>query len=144
MVFCTNCGFEVTTEPSKFCPKCGTTTFQDSEKTDSVVNHTSNNSSIIPTERSKFWYLLPIVFGIVGGLIAYLVLRKSDSRKAKRCLIIGIVFTLLGMSLGIGLYDNSPIEVTESNDDWVEEYYLEHPEEDPCNDPTARAFGLCK
>lgn len=128
MVFCTSCGFEVTDESSKFCPKCGTTTFQDSKKTDSVANHTSNNSSIISTERSKLWYLLAIIFGIVGtyegfffiaiigGLIAYLVLRKSDSRKAKRCLIIGIVFALLALAVGIGMYGNLLVELTETDD----------------------------
>jgi len=98
MVFCTGCGFEVKDESVKFCPKCGIATYKDSKKTDSV-SHTSNNSLIIPTKRSKAWYLLPIgfgimggVFAIVGGLIAYLVLRKSDSKKARNCLIVGIVF----------------------------------------------------
>ena len=27
--------------------------------------------------------------------------------------------------------------------DFVEEYWEQHPDEDPCNDPTAKAFGLC-
>ena len=142
MVFCTGCGLKVTNESPKFCPKCGTTTFQDSEKTDSVVNHTSNNSSIIPTERSKFWYLLPIVFGIVGGLIAYLVLRKSDSKKARNCLIIGIVFTLIALFLFVTV-DFFPDD-NAGSEDYVEEYFREHPDEDPCNDPTAKAFGLCE
>jgi hypothetical protein len=31
-----------------------------------------------------------------------------------------------------------------TENDWVEEYWKQHPDEDPCNDPTARAFGLCK
>jgi hypothetical protein len=28
--------------------------------------------------------------------------------------------------------------------DFSEEYWEQHPYEDPCNDPTAKAFGLCE
>ena len=41
--------------------------------------------------RSKWWYLLPIGLGIIGGLVAFLVLRKEDSDLAKDCFIWGIV-----------------------------------------------------
>jgi len=44
----------------------------------------------LTTKRSNFWYILPLVLGLLGGIIAYFVLRKSDSKKAKICLIIGI------------------------------------------------------
>ena len=48
MVFCKSCGFEVTDESSKFCPKCGKTLFQKS-KTDSQIDSTSN----VPKTPSK-------------------------------------------------------------------------------------------
>ncbi len=41
--------------------------------------------------RSGLWYLLPIIFGIIGGVIAYLVLRKEDYDMARDCFIWGIV-----------------------------------------------------
>ena len=45
-------------------------------------------------ERSILWYILPIVLGIIGGIIAYFVLRKDDKKRAERCLFIGIIVAL--------------------------------------------------
>jgi len=45
-------------------------------------------------KRSPFWYLLPIFFGFVGGIIAYFILKNTDHQKAKRCVIVGIVFSI--------------------------------------------------
>jgi len=44
----------------------------------------------LTTKRSNFWYILPIVFGVLGGIIAYFILRKSDPQKAKICFFVGI------------------------------------------------------
>ena len=76
--FCIQCGSKLSGE--NFCPKCGS-------------NQTPNPSRL--KKRSNFWYLVPIIFSIVGGIITYLVLRKSDSSKAKKCLVIGIVIFIL-------------------------------------------------
>jgi len=35
------------------------------------------------------WYILPIVFGFLGGIMAVLIIRKSDPRKALICVIVG-------------------------------------------------------
>ena len=40
--------------------------------------------------RSRWWYLLPILFGLVGGIIAYFYLKKNDLYMAKLCLYISI------------------------------------------------------
>ena len=50
----------------------------------------------IKKKPSKAWYLLPIFFGIVGGVIGYFVLRKRDREFAERVLIIGLVMILAG------------------------------------------------
>lgn len=47
--------------------------------------------------KSVLWYMLPVLLGIIGGVIAYFILRKSDSRKAKTCLLIGGV--IFGISI---------------------------------------------
>ncbi len=44
--------------------------------------------------RSNAWFLLPILFGLIGGVIAYFVLRKDDSIKAKTCVCIPITVGL--------------------------------------------------
>jgi len=45
--------------------------------------------------RSGAWYLAPILFGLIGGFIAYVITRHDDPRKAKNCLIIGLAVTVL-------------------------------------------------
>ena len=51
--------------------------------------------------RSNAWFLLPIFFGIIGGIIAYFVLRHDDQRKARNCLYLGIVFMVIGIIVNI-------------------------------------------
>ena len=46
--------------------------------------------------RSNWWYLLPIVFSVIGGLISYFAIKRDDSEKAKFCLSVGLI-----MSFGI-------------------------------------------
>ena len=51
--------------------------------------------------RSNFWFLLPIFLGLIGGIIAYFVLRQDDPNKAKNCLYLGIVLAIIGLMLNI-------------------------------------------
>jgi uncharacterized membrane protein len=52
-------------------------------------------------QRSKVWFLLPIFFGVIGGIIAYFILRQSDPQKAKNCLYLGLVLMLIGIIFNI-------------------------------------------
>ena len=66
--------------------------------------------------RSRMWYLLPILVGMIGGIIAYLVIRKDDPRKAKNCIYIGLVMVLIGiifniMLLGVDVSNNPGFNV---------------------------------
>jgi cytochrome bd-type quinol oxidase subunit 1 len=38
---------------------------------------------------------------MIGGIIAYLVIRKDDPHKAKNCIYIGIVMMVIGIILNI-------------------------------------------
>ncbi len=51
--------------------------------------------------RSNWWFLLPIFLGIIGGVIAYFVLRHDDPRKAKNCLYLGIAMAVIGIVLNL-------------------------------------------
>jgi signal peptidase I len=44
--------------------------------------------------KSPIWYLLPAFLGIIGGVIAYAILKNVDPQKAKKALIIGIIVTI--------------------------------------------------
>lgn len=51
--------------------------------------------------RSRWWYLLPIFLTIVGGVIAYFVLRHDDPQKARNCLVLGIVIFVVHLFVQI-------------------------------------------
>ena len=53
--------------------------------------------------RSNWWYLLPIFIGALGGIIAYFAVRRDDPRKAKRCLYLGLVLTVLQLLLNLAI-----------------------------------------
>jgi len=52
------------------------------------------NDQLPKKSPSKAWYLLPIFFTIIGGLIMYLVLKDDDRRMAKKGLYLGIILTV--------------------------------------------------
>ena len=71
---------------SSFCPRCGRQLDQLS------ISH--------PTKtRSKWWFLLPILFHIIGGVIAYFVIRDDDPKLAKNCLWLGIIISSIEIAL---------------------------------------------
>ena len=51
--------------------------------------------------RSNWWFLLPILGGLIGGIIAFFVLRQDDPSKAKNCLYLGIVLAIIGLMLNV-------------------------------------------
>ncbi len=58
--------------------------------------------------RSNWWYLLPIFFGIIGGIIAYFAIRKDDREKAKRCIYLGLILLAVGIILEIAITGGTP------------------------------------
>ena len=63
-------------------------------------------------QRSNWWYLLPIFFGIIGGIIAYFALRRDDREKAKKCIYLGLILLAVGIILDISLTGVAPIPDT--------------------------------
>ena len=49
--------------------------------------------------KSILYYLLPAFFAIIGGIIAMIILRKSDPKKGRNCVIVGIISS--GFSIGM-------------------------------------------
>ena len=48
---------------------------------------------------SRLWYLVPILFGIIGGLIGYVVVKDEDRNMAKKLLIVGLIMTFLFVAI---------------------------------------------
>ena len=44
---------------------------------------------------------MPILFGLIGGIIAYFVLRGDDPKKAKNCLYLGLVMFGIGTAINL-------------------------------------------
>ena len=63
-------------------------------------------------QRSNWWYLLPIFFGIIGGIIAYFAIRRDDREKAKKCIYLGLILLAVGIILDISLTGVAPIPDT--------------------------------
>jgi len=63
-------------------------------------------------QRSNWWYLLPIFFGIIGGIIAYFAIRRDDREKAKKCMYLGLILLAVGIILDISLTGVAPIPDT--------------------------------
>ena len=57
-------------------------------------------------KRSSAWYLLPIFFHLIGGVIAFFAIRNDDPQKAKRCLILGGILLAVNIIIAIALMDS--------------------------------------
>ncbi len=44
---------------------------------------------------NPLWWLAPILFGLLGGLVAFLVNRDRDARTARTMLIVGASITIV-------------------------------------------------
>ena len=51
--------------------------------------------------RSWAWLLLPTAFVVVGGIVAYLLLRNDDPERARDCLYLGVATTAIGLALNV-------------------------------------------
>jgi hypothetical protein len=59
----------------------------------------------VPSEPEKptdWWYLVPALFGLLGGVIMYATLRKEDEGMASGGLLLGLGITVFGVLLALG------------------------------------------
>jgi len=123
MVYCTLCGTESLSDAA-FCSKCGKPIHQVS-------------STEIIQKRSKRWYLLPIFFHIIGGIISYYALRNDDKKLAQNCLKLGVILLLvnIGVAITVGVYEEFE---REKNSNLQNHPYLNCPD---CSNPVTIALN---
>lgn len=92
MVFCSGCGAELPSTDADVCTQCGRLTKDN-------LRSIANSENRLRT-RSAWWYLLPIFFSIIGGVIAYFVVKNDDPGLARNCLILGLIITIIGFVFG--------------------------------------------
>lgn len=51
--------------------------------------------SIKVSGPSGLWYLIPLFFGILGGIVAYVGVKDDDKDMANNLLIFGLVWTII-------------------------------------------------
>jgi signal peptidase len=56
-----------------------------------------------PKKRSPLWYELPLLFSIIGGLIAYFMIRKDDPKKARNCLLLSVILIVVPVVIFLSL-----------------------------------------
>lgn len=94
-MFCRSCGKEMA-DNAVFCPSCGA-------PARGAAPMSSAATPWQPTQHvSAAWYLVPLFFGIIGGIIAWAVTKDKDPKRARNLLIFGLVWTLVPIIL-IGL-----------------------------------------
>ena len=98
MPYCPMCGKEVEASYS-FCPICGATQPSTPISTPPTFPP-SGQTQLAPSaqKHTELWYLVPLLFNIVGGVVGYLAIKRDDKPMANRLLIIGIVMFGLGLS----------------------------------------------
>ena len=76
---------------------------------DGNVYNMKEGEYISKMPASFWWFLLPLGFALVGGLIMYFVLRNRDRHSANFGLVVGIVMTVMWWLIlsVIGLYYGS-------------------------------------
>jgi len=92
-IFCTNCGNQML-ESAQFCTNCGKS--PNGILQANIPSHQQHPSTSTKS-ASGIWYLLPIFLGWFGGIIAWAVIRNRNSKRAKNCLIIGVIVTIVPM-----------------------------------------------
>lgn len=53
---------------------------------------------------SLWWYLVPFLFGILGGLIAYACVKSEDKKMAHSLLVFGILWGVITAYFGLLLF----------------------------------------
>lgn len=84
-VKCPQCGKQIP-KPWNVCPYCG---YDWKVKSLSRPSYTKKTSDL--------WYLMPIFFALLGGIIAYAMVKDRDKEMAKTLLLTGVLVTFIGI-----------------------------------------------
>jgi uncharacterized Zn finger protein (UPF0148 family) len=61
---------------------------------------------------SRIWYLVPVIFNLIGGLVAYFAIKPVDDQSARKMLAIGVLsFVLVGVGVGYYIYSEDLLPI---------------------------------
>ena len=79
------------------CPKCGTVVESEQCTGCNAIYPDMKPSKFDKKKSYAGWYILSILLGFLGGIIAYAALRNENNVVAKNCLFVGIMIQVVSM-----------------------------------------------
>jgi hypothetical protein len=100
--YCHNCGTPILIK-NIFCVNCGArqSTHQQHQVSPQTptVQPVYNHQYSIKQHVSILWYFAPLLFAILGGVIAWYINKDKDPGKARNFLIFGAIMTIVNYFL---------------------------------------------
>jgi len=83
-------------------PKIKEEVIQRKEPKKESKQNITKSGKLLPSEPSQMVWLLPILFGCIGGVIMYVLLKDEDVDRAKLGLYVGIIISIVsGVAVAI-------------------------------------------
>jgi hypothetical protein len=74
------------------------------KRTQELQSAYTSSEVAIRVKPSDAWYLMPILLGFLGGIVAYVYVRDDDLEMAKNLFFVGIIPTFIYIILGWMLF----------------------------------------
>ncbi len=71
------------------------------EPKDKFVFKDKQSTEILPSSPSIMIWILPILLGVIGGVLMYFILKDEDKDRAQHGLIVGIMISVFSSIIGI-------------------------------------------
>lgn len=84
----------------KACPYCGRNLIRQERMVRTQPPEPRHYDYDIVDEPSVAWYLAPLLFGIVGGLIGYILIEDRDKDMATKLLLFGLIWNIFLFIIG--------------------------------------------
>ena len=109
--YCKKCGNKLELE-DKFCDRCGAqqkrSVWVEERKTTTAIGGGATETENIRARPSSAWYLVPIFFSILGGIIGYVAVKDEDKGMANDLLGVGIVMFFLVLFVFLLVFHGVP------------------------------------
>jgi ribosomal protein L40E len=92
-IYCMKCGTKLPNDAS-FCMKCGLEFSKEAKMCCVSSGKTIQNSSTA-SKPSGAWYLVPILFGFLGGTVGYFAVKDDNKNMAEDLIVIGIIVSII-------------------------------------------------